>query len=83
MDALYFRVSSDRQTSENQFADLLQIAEQDGSGRDWAEVRRLLSGCVYEEQLPTRGGTTRTVYRVRPELVEQLAHRCVYVGCAT
>lgn len=27
MDALYFRVSSERQTTENQFQDLLQVAE--------------------------------------------------------
>ena len=27
IDALYFRVSSDRQTAENQFEDLLQIVE--------------------------------------------------------
>ena len=40
MDALYFRVSSDRQTAENQFEDLLQIAEKDGSGRDWSQIRR-------------------------------------------
>ena len=26
MDALYFRVSTDRQTTENQFEDLLQIS---------------------------------------------------------
>jgi len=36
-DGLYFRVSSERQTSENQFDDLLQVAEKDGSGRDWAK----------------------------------------------
>ena len=38
MDALYFRVSSDRQTSENQFQDLLAVAEKDGSPRDWGQV---------------------------------------------
>ncbi|MBI3684091.1 MAG: hypothetical protein HY235_27275, partial [Acidobacteria bacterium] len=64
MDALYFRVSSERQTTENQFDDLLQVAERDGAGRDWARMRELPSQCVYEEQLP--GG--RTVYRVRPVL---------------
>jgi hypothetical protein len=51
MDALYFRVSSDRQTAENQFEDLLQVAEQDGSGRDWSQIRATLADCVYEEQL--------------------------------
>jgi hypothetical protein len=32
MDALYFMVSSETQTTENQFEDLLQIAERDGFG---------------------------------------------------
>lgn len=74
VDALYFRVSSDRQTTENQFEDLLQVAERDGSGRDWAAIRRLLAQAVYEEQVGAR-----TLYRVRPEVVEQLAAECVYV----
>ena len=39
MDALYFRVSSERQTTENQFEDLLQVAEKDGSSRDWGNIR--------------------------------------------
>ena len=34
MDALYFRVSSDRQTTENQFEDLLQV----GRGIRLAEI---------------------------------------------
>src|SRR5262249_33045537 len=75
MDALYFRVSSEKQTTENQFEDLLQVAERDGAGRDWARIRQLLSECVYEEQLP--GG--RTVYRVRSETAANLAQECVYV----
>jgi hypothetical protein len=33
--ALYFRVSSERQTTENQFEDLLCVAEKDGFLRDW------------------------------------------------
>ena len=74
MDALYFRVSSDRQTTENQFDDLLHVAERDGSGRDWPRIRDLLAQCVYEE--PTASG--RTVYRVRPEVVAQLAEHCVH-----
>ena len=56
MDALYFRVSSERQTSENQFEDLLQVAERDGSGRDWPRIRGLLADCVYEEQVPAATG---------------------------
>jgi hypothetical protein len=30
VDALYFRVSSERQTTQNQFDDLLHVAENDG-----------------------------------------------------
>ena len=33
MDALYFRVSSEKQTTENQFENLLQVAEPDGAAR--------------------------------------------------
>ncbi len=43
MDALYFRVSSERQTTENQFEDLLHVAERDDSGRNWRRIRELLS----------------------------------------
>jgi putative DNA-invertase from lambdoid prophage Rac len=74
VDACYFRVSSDRQTAQNQFDDLLEVAERDGSGRDWAAIRRLLAQAVYEEQVGTR-----TLYRVRSEVVEQLATKGVYV----
>jgi len=54
MDALYFHVSSERQTTENQFADLLQVAEKDDSGRDWSRIREALSRCVVEEERLTR-----------------------------
>jgi putative DNA-invertase from lambdoid prophage Rac len=79
MDALYFRVSSERQTTQNQFDDLLQVAEKDGSTRDWGQIRQALSNCIVEEQHPTRDGGTRTVYRVRPEVAAHLAQLCVYV----
>ena len=79
MDALYFRVSSERQTTENQFEDLLQVAEKDGSGRDWKEIRQSLSRVIVDEQHPACNGNTRTVYRVRPEVAAELAHLCVYV----
>ena len=79
MDALYFRVSSERQTTENQFEDLLQIAQKDDSGRDWNRIRALLFACVREEERQTARGTARTVYRVRPELVAELARHCIYV----
>ena len=54
MDALYFRVSSDRQTAEKQFADLLKVAERDGSTCDWKRIRKLLSNCIHEEAMNDR-----------------------------
>lgn len=78
-DGLYFRVSSERQTSENQFEDLLQLAEQDGSGRDWARVRELLSQCIGHQQLPCPDGGSRTVHRIRAEVAAELAACSVYV----
>ncbi len=74
MDALYFRVSSDRQTTENQFEDLLQVAEKDGSGRDWKRIRKLLSSCIHDETVGDR-----TVYSVNPRIVAELASLCIYV----
>jgi hypothetical protein len=68
MDALYFRVSSDRQTAQNQFEDLLQVAEKDGSARDWDKIRQALADCIYEEQLTGNDGAARTVYRLRAEV---------------
>jgi putative DNA-invertase from lambdoid prophage Rac len=79
MDGLYFRVSSERQTTENQFADLLQVAEKDGSLRDWNRIREALSRCVIEEHRPGTSGTSRTVYRVAPQVAAELARECVYV----
>ena len=79
MDALYFRVSSDRQTTENQFEDLLQAAKMDGARRDWDQIRQALSNCVYEEQQRSPTGATRTIYRLRPEIAAELARQCVYV----
>ena len=79
MDALYFRVSSERQTTENQFEDLLQVAEKDGSGRDWSQIREKLSSCVIEEHQPGPSGTSRTVFRVDAQVAAELARECVYV----
>lgn len=79
MDSLYFRVSSDRQTTENQFADLLADAERDDTTRDSPGIREALAGAVYPEDQPARGKTTRTVYRVRPEIAADFARQCVYV----
>ena len=79
MDALYFLVSSERQTTENQFADLLQVAETDGSGRYWNQIREALSRCVIEEHRPGTNGTARAVYRVDAQVAAELARECVYV----
>jgi putative DNA-invertase from lambdoid prophage Rac len=79
MDALYFRVSSERQTTENQFEDLIQVAEKDGAGRGWPQIRQALSDCVCEEQRATTNGTIRTVYRVVPAIALELAQQCIYV----
>ena len=79
MDALYFRVRSERQTTENQFEDLLQVAEKDGSGRGWRQIREALAKCVIEEQRSRTNGATRAVYRVDAQLAAELARQCVYV----
>ena len=76
---LYFRVSSDRQTTQNQFEDLLEAAERDGSGRDWPKIRQILDKAIYQEDRPARGGSTRIVYRIRPEVACELARQCIYV----
>jgi len=76
---LYFRVSSERQTTENQFNDLLEVAERDGSNRDWGQIRHALSRCIHEELLATSNGGHRLVYRVEPEIAADLAIQCVYV----
>jgi putative DNA-invertase from lambdoid prophage Rac len=75
MDALYFRVSSNRQTTENQFEDVLQAAERDDTDRDWSGIRGALAGAVYQEERPG----SRPVYRVRPEVAAALARQFVYI----
>ena len=79
VDGLHFRVSSDRQTTENQFEELLRIAEKDDSARDWCRIRQLLSQCVYAEELSCLNGDSRTIYRVHPAIVAELAAYYVYV----
>jgi DNA invertase Pin-like site-specific DNA recombinase len=79
MDALYFRVSSDRQTTENQFDDLLQVAERDTSGRDWNHFRQLLSEVVYQDEPSHSGQRARGVSGAAPEIVAELATQCIYV----
>ena len=75
MDALYFRVSADRQTTENQFEDLLQVAEKDGSERDWRAIRQRLSDCIQGEALPNG----RMIYSVQPEIIAELVKDCIYM----
>jgi hypothetical protein len=53
VDGLYFGVSSERQTTENRFEDVLRVAEKDGSGRDWSRIRAALAASICEEQRPT------------------------------
>jgi len=72
-------VSSDRQTTENQFEDLLREAERDGSVRDWLHVRRLLADVIQEEQRPSSAGGSRVVYRLNSNVALQLAEQCIYV----
>jgi DNA invertase Pin-like site-specific DNA recombinase len=79
MDALCFRVSSSRQITENQFQDLLEVAEKDASGRDWNHIRHLLSQVLHQEQTgdsPERGHNLRGARR---ELVEELATQGIHV----
>src|ERR1700677_1023801 len=77
-NGLYFRVSSDRQTTQNQFEDLLEAAEHDGSGRDWPKIRQTLDRAIYQEDRPTRS-STRIVYHIRPEVAAELVRQCIYV----
>jgi DNA invertase Pin-like site-specific DNA recombinase len=79
VDALYFRVSSDQQTTENQFEDLVRVAEKDGSGRDWGNVRKQLSECVREEEITSASGNVRTVFWADPDIVQELVAQSVYV----
>jgi len=80
MDALYFRVSSDRQTVENQFEDVIQAAERGGvDGRDWNQLRQALANCILAEQRSAGVGPSRPLYRLRPEAAAELTRQCVYV----
>jgi putative DNA-invertase from lambdoid prophage Rac len=78
-DALYFRVSSDRQTTENQFDELLAVAHTDSAQRDWDSIRTDLGRCILTETRTTRRGVARTVYRVDAAVAERLAKECIYV----
>jgi putative DNA-invertase from lambdoid prophage Rac len=54
------------------------LAEKDGSGRDWSQIREALARCVIEER-PGTNGATRAVCRVQAQLAADLAQQCVYV----
>jgi DNA invertase Pin-like site-specific DNA recombinase len=56
MDALYFRVSSDRQTTENQFDELITAAQASDPGRDWNRIRSELGRSVIAETRTTHRG---------------------------
>ena len=59
---------------------MVTIAKLDGSDRDWLSIRALLQKVVVEDQRKTtKGGGTRVVYRVNPEIAEQLAVQWIYV----
>jgi hypothetical protein len=79
VDALYFRVSSDRQTTENQFDELIATARAGDPGRDWNRIRSELGRSVVSETRTTRRGSTRTVYRVDETIAKRLAEQCIYV----
>ena len=78
-DALYFRVSSDRQTTENQFDELLSVAHKDNTERDWKHIRADLGHSIITDTRITRRGITRTIYRVDAAIAESLAKECIYV----
>ena len=78
-DALYFRVSSDRQTTENQFDELLSVAHKDNTERDWDRIRADLGRSIITDTRLTRRGAMRTLYRVDPAIAERLAKECIYV----
>ena len=77
MDALYFRVSSHRHATENQFEDLVKIAKHDRSGRDWTRIRDLLAQAVVEEERKTSTGQGSHSSPINPALA--LAVECVSV----
>ncbi|SRR5579872_1382327 len=79
MDALYFRVSSDRQTTENQFDDLIAPARAGDPGRGWDRIRAELGRAVIAQTRTTRRGATRTVYQVDDAIARRLADRYIYL----
>lgn len=64
MDALYFRVSSDRQATENQFDELIAAARAGDPGREWDRIRAELGRSVIAETRTTHRVANPTVYQV-------------------
>jgi hypothetical protein len=79
MDALYFRVSSDRQISENQFDELIAAARAGDPDRDWNRIRSELGHSVIAQTRTTRRGATRRVYQVDEAIARRLADQCIYL----
>ena len=81
MDALYFRVSSDRQTTENQFAEVLEYAYSRSDTNSAMLKGELieLKACIREIPAPTAANPARTVFKAVDSAVESLAKRCIYI----
>jgi DNA invertase Pin-like site-specific DNA recombinase len=60
-NGLYFRVSSDRQTTQNQFEDLLEAAEMRRLRPRWARIRQTLDRAIYQEDRPSPEGLGRDI----------------------
>ena len=78
-DALYFRVSSDRQTTENQFDELLDVAHKNCTEHDWDRIRADLGRSIITDTRITRRGAICSRYRVDTAIAESLAKECIYV----
>jgi DNA invertase Pin-like site-specific DNA recombinase len=71
MDALYFRISTDRQTTEDQFEDLLQVAEKDESQRNWDTIRGRLFRYVIKSQTgPINSAVGRLLWAIQAWFAE-------------
>src|SRR5262249_41279777 len=52
-------------------------------GRDWNQIRHALTSCIPAEERPTGVGTSRLLFRLRPEVAAELTRQCVYVEQGT
>lgn len=77
-DALYFRVSSDRQTTENQFKEVLEERNRLNSQPPDHGLEEL-QNCIIETPAPTPAFPLRTVFKANSSAIESLAERCIYV----